>query len=266
MSQSSAEIPVVIFCGGLGSRLRQETELRPKPMVEIGGRPILWHIMKLYAHYGHRRFVLPLGYKGEVIKQYFYHYSLLSHDVTVRLGRNRGVEIHNNGDEGDWSITLVETGENTLKGGRLKRVAPYLPGDRFMVTYGDGVADIDIDALLRFHQSHGRLATLTGVRPPSLFGELRIEDGKASLFVEKPQTSTGVINGGFFVFERAVLDYLTDAEDCDFETGPLERLAAEGNLMVYGHHGTWACMDTFRDVQYLNRLWAQKQAFWNMWK
>jgi glucose-1-phosphate cytidylyltransferase len=256
---------VVILCGGMGTRLRGETEFRPKPMVSIGGKPILWHIMKIYSHFGFNEFVLCLGYKGEIIKEYFYHYSLFSNDTTIRLGRERTVEIHNTAEEDNWAVTLVDTGEHALKGARLKRVEKYAPGDTFMVTYGDGLGNVDIRDLLAFHRAHGRLATLTGVRPPSLFGELQVEHGRAVLFVEKPQTSSGFINGGFFVFDRRVFDHLHDADDCDLESGTLEKLAAQGELMVYEHRGDWACMDTYRDVTFLNRLWTANEAFWKVW-
>lgn len=257
---------VAILCGGMGTRLREETEFRPKPMVHIGNRPILWHIMKIYSHYGFKEFVLCLGYKGEMIKKYFYHYPLLNNDVTVRLGREGAVEIHDTTEEDDWRVTLVNTGEHALKGARLKRAEKYLTDDVFMVTYGDGVADVDIGQLLAFHRQHGKLATLLGVRPPSLFGELKVEEDRATLFVEKPQTSSGVINGGFFVFNRAIFDYLSDDDTCDFERGPLEKVAANGELMVLIHDGFWACMDTYRDVEYLNQLWKTGQAPWKAWR
>lgn len=256
---------VVILCGGMGARLREETEFRPKPMVEIGSRPILWHIMKIYSHYGFKDFVLCLGYKGEVIKEYFYHYALLNNDVTVRLGTQRSLEVHDVVEEDDWTVTLVNTGEHALKGARLKRIEKYVRDHTFMVTYGDGVANIDLKQLLTFHQQSGKLATLTGVRPPSLFGELQVKDGRASFFVEKPQTSSGLINGGFFVFNRRIFEYLGDEDDCDFERGTLEKVTADGELMVYEHRGEWACMDTYRDVEYLNQLWKTKQAFWKVW-
>ncbi len=257
---------VVILCGGMGTRLREETEFRPKPMVEIGGRPILWHIMKIFSHYGHNDFVLALGYKGEVIKEYFYHYALVNNDVTVRLGRQRLVEIHPNEEEDEWMVTLVNTGAQALKGARLKRVEKYVRDETFLVTYGDGVGNVDIGRLLAFHRQHGKIATLTGVRPPSLFGELQVREGRAVLFVEKPQTSSGLINGGFFVFNRKIFDYVADDDGCDFEKGPLEKVAADGELMVYTHDGEWACMDTYRDLEYLNQLWRTRRAFWKVWE
>jgi glucose-1-phosphate cytidylyltransferase len=259
-------VKVVILCGGQGTRLREETEFRPKPMVYVGNKPILWHIMKIYTHYGLKEFVLCLGYKGEVIKQYFYHYGMLNNDITVRLGSRRAIEIHDSTEEEDWAVTLVNTGEHALKGARLKRIERYIgDDDTFLGTYGDGVADVDIGKLLEFHRRHGKCVTLTGVRPPSLFGELEVKDGRASLFVEKPQASAGVINGGFFVLNRRIFQYLDDRDDCDLETGPLERLAAEGELTVYAHNGQWACMDTYRDWEYLNQLWRSNKAFWKVW-
>ncbi|TAL10197.1 MAG: glucose-1-phosphate cytidylyltransferase [Nitrospirae bacterium] len=233
---------VVILCGGLGTRLPEETAVRPKPMVEIGKKPIIWHIMKTYAHHGFKEFVLCLGYKGEMIKQYF----------------APGVE--------DWSVTAVDTGERALKGARLKRIQKYIDGDTFMVTYGDGVANVDIKELLAFHKKHGKLATVTGVRPRSAFGEIRFEkDGKVTKFIEKPQFSAETINGGFFVLNTKIFDYLSDEETCDFEKGPLEKLVADGQLMVRVHEGGWACMDTYRDTLYLNELWDKGQAFWKVW-
>lgn len=257
---------VVILCGGLGTRLKEETEFKPKPMVNIGGKPILWHIMKIYAHYGFKDFVLCLGYKGEVIKEYFLNYDILSSDFTIKFGKGKIVTTHNTLAENDWSITLADTGENALKGARLKRIQKYIPDDVFMVTYGDGVADIDIRKLLDFHNRHGKTGTVTGVRPPSLFGELVVKDGRALLFSEKPQTSAGLINGGFFVFNRKVFDYLSDSNDCDFERVALEKIASDGELMVYTHQGSWACMDTYRDMEYLERSWQSGKPFWKVWE
>lgn len=258
--------PVVILCGGMGTRLREETEFRPKPMVMVGPRPILWHIMKHFAHYGHRRFVLCLGYKGEVIKDYFFRYHLMTGDVTVSLGAQPQFELHAGPPAEDWRVSLIDTGPATLKGGRLKRAAPWIEHDRFLVTYGDGVADVDVRQLLAFHRRHGRLATVTGVRPRSAFGELQAREGRVISFVEKPQIASSQINGGYFVFERAVLDRLTTDEDCDLESGLLDKLAAEGELMMYQHEGSWACMDTLRDASYLNQLWKSGKAFWRVWE
>jgi len=259
-------LKTVILCGGLGTRLKEETEYKPKPMVKIGDKPILWHIMKIYAHYGFKDFVLCLGYKGEQIKEYFLNYDVLSSDFTIKLGPQKRIVTHNSLVESDWSITLVDTGNNALKGARLKRIEKYIETDTFLVTYGDGVGNINIRKLLDFHNQHGRIATVTGVRPPSLFGELVTRDNKALLFSEKPQTSSGLISGGFFVFNKRLFDYLTDDDNCDFEKGPLEEIASKGELMVYRHDGSWACMDTYRDVEYLNKLWQQNEAFWKVWK
>jgi glucose-1-phosphate cytidylyltransferase len=258
---------VIILCGGLGTRLKEETEFRPKPMVKIGTRPILWHIMKIFARFGHTDFILPLGYKGDMFKEYFYHYHLMNQDVTIRLGDHRSVSFlpGDSPDAEDWNITLVDTGENTLKGGRLKRVEKYLTGKEVLVTYGDGVADIDLDRLLAFHRSHGKMATVTGVSPASQFGELHIRGDQVNHFREKPSSSDHFISGGFYVFNRDFFSRLTSDASCDLEVGPLEKLASEGELMVYKHPGKWACMDTIRDVEYLNRLWNNNEAFWRIW-
>ena len=259
-------IQSVILCGGLGTRLREETEFRPKPMVNIGDRPILWHIMKIYAHFGYTDFVLALGYKGEMIKQYFFHYELMNNDVTIELGKQEQLCIHQCHSESGWRITLANTGEKTLKGARLKKIQKYIIGDTFMLTYGDGVADINLDALLSFHKSHGRLATLTGINPASRFGELKIDGNNVKAFNEKPDNGKGFINGGFFVLNRAVFDYLSEDDSCDFEIGALEEIARQGELMVYKHRGFWACMDTMRDMDYLNKLWIEDRAKWKIWK
>ena len=263
---SVSNIPVVILCGGLGTRLREETEFKPKPMVKIGNRPILWHIMKIYAHYGFKKFILCLGYKGEKIKEYFYNYEIMNCDVTVRLGAGGGCEVHASHEQDDWEITMCNTGDNALKGARLKRIEKYIDADCFMMTYGDGVVDIDIMKLLQFHQAHGRIATITGVKPKFLrFGELTIDDGQTAVFAEKPKYNGSYVNGGFFVLNRVVLDYLEDRDDCDFEVGPLDRISGQNELMVYKHDGFWACMDTIRDAEYLNNLWNSNQANWKIW-
>lgn len=256
---------IVILCGGLGTRLREETEFRPKPMVNIGTRPILWHIMKTYAHYGYKNFILALGYKGEMIKNYFCHYELMNNDVTIKLGIPEEILIHQRHEENGWRITLADTGEKALKGARLKKVEKYIKEDTFMATYGDGVADIDINALLAFHKNHKRLATVTGLSRTSRFGELKLAGDQVVSFCEKPQDDGGLINGGFFVFNRKIFDYLSTDNDCDLEYGPLEKIAQEGQLMVYRHKGFWACMDTLRDVEYLNKLWEENQAAWKIW-
>ena len=255
---------VVILCGGMGSRLREETEFRPKPLIEIGNKPILWHIMKIYAHYGYKDFVLALGYKGEMIKDYFYNYEILNNDFTVELGNSKNIEIYSNHNEKRWRITLADTGITTLKGARIKKIEKYVDDDLFMLTYGDGVANINLHELLSFHKSHGRIGTVTGVRPLSRFGELLVKDNKVVSFTEKPQVSDGLINGGFFVFKREIFNYLSEDDNCDFEIGTLEQLAENGELMVYKLKGEWECMDTFRDTQYLNKLWESGKAFWKV--
>ncbi len=256
---------VVILCGGLGARLREETEFRPKPMVEIGGKPILWHIMKIYAHYGFKDFVLCLGYKGDMIKEYFYNYEFLNNDFTIELGQKKTFEIHSKHNEKDWRITLADTGDRALKGARLKRVEQYVDGDVFLMTYGDGVANVNLHDLMTFHKKHGLMGTVLGVRPPSRFGELLVEGKKVTAFREKPQTSAGLINGGFFVFNRKIFDYLTDDDQCDLEYGALKQLAEAGKLMTYELKGEWECMDTVRDMEHLNKLWSANKAFWKVW-
>lgn len=259
------KIPVVILCGGMGTRLKEETEYQPKPMIEISDKPILWHIMKIYAHHGFKDFILCLGYKGEKIKSYFYNYEILNNDFTVELGSYKHVDIHSNHKETGWRVTLADTGEKALKGARIKRIEKYVGEDLFMLTYGDGVADINLHELLSFHKNHGRIGTVTGVRPPSRFGDLVVENNRVVSFTEKPQVSEGLINGGFFVFNRKIFDYLSEDDNCDFEFGPLEQLAEDGELIVYEHKGEWACMDTYRDMQYLNKLWENNEAFWKIW-
>ncbi len=256
---------VVILCGGLGTRLREETEFRPKPMVFIGNRPILWHIMKIYAHYGYKDFILCLGYKGEMIKEYFYNYEILNSDFTIEFGNSKRIMLHSQVSEMGWRITLADTGENATKGARLKRIEKYIDDDAFMVTYGDGVADIDINALVRFHKKHGRMATVTGVKPVSRFGELKVKGNLVTRFMEKPEISSARISGGFFVFNKSIFDHLTLDDPLDLEVGTLDKIAQMGELMVYDHPGFWACMDTLRDLDYLNTLWNTGQAKWKVW-
>jgi glucose-1-phosphate cytidylyltransferase len=256
---------VVILCGGLGTRLREETEFRPKPMVNIGSRPILWHIMKIYAHYGFKEFVLCLGYKGEMIRDFFYHYEVHNCDVTFELGNHKQVTILDGHDEKGWKVTLANTEEKALKGARLKRVEKYIDSDEFMVTYGDGVADINLNELLEFHRRHGKTATVTGINPASRFGELKIQGDRVERLREKPRGGAQLVNGGFFVFNRAIFDYLSPDDNCDLEIGPLEELARKGELYLYRHTGFWACMDTMRDMEYLNNLWDKGQAAWKVW-
>jgi glucose-1-phosphate cytidylyltransferase len=255
---------VVILCGGLGTRLRQETEFRPKPTIEVGERPMLWHIMKLYAHFGYTEFVLALGYKGEVIRDYFLNYEAMTQDATVRLGSEPRVTMHGSAPE-RWTVTLADTGQLTLTGARVKRLHKYLGDDTFMLTYGDGVADVNIPELVQFHKRHGRIATVTGVRPPSRFGELVTNGSRVTEFSEKPVTSgSGYINGGFFIFNRQIFDYLSTDSECVLEREPLERLAADGQLEMFLHDGYWQCMDTPRDIEALQQAW-QRGAPWKVW-
>jgi glucose-1-phosphate cytidylyltransferase len=253
----------VILAGGLGSRLGEETAVRPKPMVEIGGRPIIWHIMKIYSTYGLNDFIICLGYKGYMIKEYFSNYFLHMSDVTIDLTRN-AVEIHQNSSE-PWRITLVDTGADTMTGGRLRAIRPYLTEDEpFCFTYGDGVAAIDISALIAFHQQHGKRATITAVAPPGRFGALEFDGDLVTRFREKPDGDGGRINGGFFVAAPSVLD-LVDGPDCIWEREPLETLAATRDLVAYRHDGFWAAMDTLRDKLFLESLWSEGNAPWKSW-
>lgn len=255
---------VAILAGGVGSRLAEETEIKPKPMVEIGGRPILWHIMMHYAHYGFRDFVIALGYKGEVIKKYMVDYcSLNSSNLKVNL---RTGTIKMNGDlTPDWNVELVDTGIPTLTGGRIKRLAPYIGDETFMLTWGDGVSNVNLHDLLAFHRAHGKLATLTAVRPPARFGHLEFEGNQVASFTEKPQTSEGWINGAFFVLEPGIFDYI-DGDDTQWEHEPMERLARDGQLMAYRHEAFWQCMDTLRDKRLLETLWQSGDAPWKVWE
>jgi len=255
---------VIILCGGLGTRLREETEYRPKPMVPVGGRPILWHIMKTYAHHGHKDFILCLGYKGEVIKDYFRNYHWNTSDVTLKLGRNPQITYHNTHDEEDWTVTLLDTGAETQTGGRLRRAIAHVPDDTFLFTYGDGLTDSDISASIRFHQQHGKLATVTAVRPSARFGELAMDGHTITGFNEKPEQESTFVNGGFFVLNRRVGEYL-DNDACVFERAPLERLAREGNLQAYQHEGFWQCMDTYREQQMLDKMFNSGRAPWKVW-
>jgi glucose-1-phosphate cytidylyltransferase len=252
----------VILAGGMGTRISEETQVRPKPMVEIGGKPILWHIMKLYSHYGVREFVVCLGYKGYVIKEYFANYFIHSSDVTFHLNDNR-VEVHQKKAE-PWSVTLVDTGEQTQTGGRLKRVQAYVGEDTFCLTYGDGLANVDVAATIKFHLSQGRLATVTAVAPPGRFGMLTLEENRITGFREKPPGDGARINGGFFVLSPKVFDYLA-GDDTLWEREPLERLAAEGQLSAYLHQGFWHPMDHLRDKTLLEELWRSGAAPWKVW-
>ncbi|MFH0861107.1 MAG: glucose-1-phosphate cytidylyltransferase [Candidatus Altiarchaeota archaeon] len=257
---------VVILCGGKGTRLMEETVSKPKPMVEIGGRPILWHIMKIYAHYGFKKFILALGYKGEYIKEYFYHYRINSSDFTLDMDPHKQPVIHDSSNGDEWEITFADTGLETLKGGRIKRIEKYVKSDNFHLTYGDGIANVDINKLHNFHLRHGEIGTVTAVRPPSLFGEIILSGDKVKKFEEKPQLGSGTINGGFFVFKKDFFDYLTHDEDCDFEFGAMEKLAEDGRLRAFVHNNFWYCMDNVRDMDYLNKLWTSGKAEWKVWK
>jgi len=254
----------VILCGGMGTRISEETYLRPKPMVEIGGWPILWHIMKIYVHYGFKDFILALGYKGEMIKDYFINYNQRTSDLRVDMAT--GKITYGNPTTENWIVEMINTGQESMTGGRLHRLESILrPKGTFMLTYGDGVADIDINALVTFHRQHGCLATVTAVRPPGRFGTMVFEKEKVVMFKEKPQTGEGWINGGFFVFEPNVFDFLSGDETV-LEGEPMERLAAEGQLMAYRHYGFWQCMDTLRDKQSLESMWVMNGAPWKVWK
>ena len=260
--------PVMILCGGLGTRLHEESDVKPKPMVMIGDRPILWHIMKMYAAHGLTEFIVCLGYKGHVIKNYFMNYKTYSADFTVDLREPERIEYHNHPVEEDWRVTLVEPGEHSQTGARIRRAGrEYVKSDCFLVTYGDGLGNVNIDELLAFHRSHGKIGTVTGVRPPGRFGEMCAgNDNQVYEFNEKPQVSDGLINGGFLVFQREFLDrYLRDRDDEVLEQEPLKRLASDGQLMVYRHDGFWQPMDTYREVKILNELWASGKAPWSIW-
>jgi glucose-1-phosphate cytidylyltransferase len=254
---------VAILAGGLGSRLAEETELKPKPMVEIGGKPILWHIMMHYAHYGFDEFAIALGYKGEVIKKYMLDYCSLNRDLSVSL--KTGKVTMTGGAVPDWTVDLVDTGMKTQTGGRIKRLAPYMNNETFMLTWGDGVSDVNLNDLIAFHRAHGKLATLTAVRPSARFGHLEMEGDQITEFSEKPQTKEGWINGAFFVLEPEIFDFI-DGDDTHFEMEPLGRLAAEGQLMAYRHTGFWQCMDTIREKKILETYWDNGNAPWATWE
>lgn len=253
---------VVILAGGLGTRLAEETELKPKPMIEIGGKPILWHIMKGYAHHGFKGFLIALGYKGEVIKHYFLDYHSMGSDMKINLA-NGGVQKQKSDCE-DWSVHLIDTGANTMTGGRVKQLEPWLNKETFMVTYGDGVADVDLAALLSFHRNHGCIGTITAVRPPARFGGIVLDDDRVTAFTEKSRIGEGWINGGFMVFEPGVFKYLKDDRSI-LETDALERLAKDRQLAAYRHNRFWQCMDNLRDKRFLNRLWQENKAPWKVW-
>lgn len=255
---------VVILCGGLGTRLREETEYRPKPMVPVGDRPILWHIMKIYAHYGHKEFILCLGYKGEVIKDYFRNYHWNTSDVTLKLGATPEPEYHNAHGEEDWTVTLLDTGLETQTGGRLRRALRHVQQDTFLLTYGDGLINSDINESISFHQRQKSIVTLTAVQPAGRFGDLTINGDSVDAFNEKPERQSSFINGGFFVMDKRIGEYLPD-DTCVLENEPLSALAAQGKISAFQHPGFWQCMDTYREQQLLTNLWNTRQAPWKVW-
>lgn len=258
----SALMKTAILAGGHGSRLEEETAARPKPMVEIGGKPLLWHLMNIYSAHGYRDFLVACGYRGEMIKEYFHHFALQNSDYVIDM-KSGAVNVVNE-SKVDWRVGVIDTGVETMTGGRLLRLRPWIGDGAFMVTYGDGVGDVDVASLVAFHRSHGKLATLTAVRPPARFGSLALDGDNVREFAEKPQTGEGWINGGFFVFEAGVFDYL-DGDDTSLEQEPLERLAREGQLMAFRHQGFWQPMDTLRERRLLESLWAAGNAPWKIW-
>ncbi len=255
----------VILCGGQGTRLREETEFRPKPLVDVGGRPVLWHIMKLYANCGFQEFVLCLGYRGQMIKEYFLNYEAMNNDFTMRLGSEPCITYHGRHEEQSYDVTLADTGVDTMTGGRLARIKRYIDDDTFLMTYGDGLSDVNIEDVLRFHRKQGRTVTMTAVRPPSRFGTLWLDEaGEVQQFLEKPVQDSW-ISAGFFVLNRKVFDYI-DGDDCVFEQQPLQRLAAEGQLAAYPHDGFFYAMDTYREYLLLNEMWNSNAAPWKVWQ
>ncbi len=262
-----SEVPVFVLCGGLGTRLKEDTEVRPKPMIPVGNHPILWHIMRSYAHHGFTRFILCLGYKAEVIKSYFLNYSSLNSDFTVDLKSNE-VTVHSVDHDQNWQVTLAFTGEQAMTGSRVAQAAGRYLGDaqQMAVTYGDGLVDVDLKEEFEFHLSHGRIGTVLGVNPPSRFGELKLDGYQVEEFSEKPEFVDSWINGGYFFFHRRFLDYLSTDQDCVLERDPLVTLAADRQLCMHKHRGFWACMDTQRDRDYLNGLWQKGQAPWKTWR
>lgn len=255
---------VAILAGGKGSRLAEETYIRPKPMVEIGGYPILWHIMKHYSHYNHKDFFIALGYKGEIIKKYMTDFLDLSSNLKVNMKNGEINREYNGKEKEDWIVNLIDTGLETMTGGRIKRLQPYIGNETFLLTWGDGVSNVDLDALLKFHRSHGKLATLTAVRPPARYGYMNFEGNKITSFTEKPQIGEGWINGAYFVLEPKVFDYI-EGDETQWEKEPLENLAKEGQLMAYKHDSFWQCMDTLREKHILEQYWQSGNAPWKLW-
>jgi glucose-1-phosphate cytidylyltransferase len=262
--QNPKAMKVVILCGGLGTRLREETEFRPKPMVPIGDRPILWHIMKIYAHHGFKEFILCLGHKGEIIKEYFRNYHWNTSDVTLKLGSRPQIKYHNQHDEEDWTVTLIDTGQGTQTGGRLKRVMPHIGSETFLLTYGDGVTDSNIGESVAFHLKTRPVLTVTAVQPPGRFGDLSLAGNNVKGFIEKPDRDGHLINGGFFVVDARIARYLTD-DECILEREPMRQLAKEGEIGAFRHKGFWQCMDTYREQQLLTGLWNSGRAPWKIW-
>lgn len=255
---------VVILAGGYGTRISVETSTKPKPMVEVSEKPLLWHIMKYYSYFHLNEFVIALGYKGEIIKDYFINYYYRANNFSISLPSGK-IDVHSNNEASEnWNIHLLDTGLNTQTGGRIKRISPFIGNETFMLTYGDGVSNIDLSALLSFHQSHGRIATVTAVRPPARFGSINFQGNEVTAFEEKPQTGEGWINGGFYIFEPEVKDYI-QGDDTVFEREPMENLAKDGQLMAYPHDGFWQCMDTLRDLRLLEELWKTDKAPWKVW-
>lgn len=267
MNQDRSSVPVVILCGGMGTRLREETEFRPKPLVEIGGKPILWHIMKIYASFGFKTFILCLGYKGHMIKEYFINYQLMNSDFTLGLNSPRDICFHSQLNTAeDWKISFIETGANSQTGARIKRVEKFIQTDDFLMTYGDGVGNVDLESVWDFHHKHRKIGTVTGVHPFSRWGELSVSGELVTHFSEKPPIYDGLVSGGFFVFRREFLDYLQPDESCVLEREPLSKLAREGQLACYAHPDFWHAMDTYRDFQMLNDMWAKQAAPWKVWQ
>lgn len=260
------QIPVVILCGGKGTRLKEETEVIPKPLVKIGEKPVLWHIMKIYETYGFTRFILPVGYKGEKIKEYFYNYPIFQSDFTIKLRdfSKKEVAMHNSNID-DLEVTIVDTGLDSMTGARLKKIEKFIDGDLFMLTYGDGVSNINLDQLLACHLKNNKMVTVTGVRPPARFGELVLDGDRVVSFQEKPQIATGHINGGFFVMKKDVFSLLPEKDDLSLEGDVLPQIAQKGELAVFRHDGYWQCMDTLRDVEFLNEEWQKGKASWKIW-